>query len=659
MVHKIPFLSVDAQDNVLMKGNASFKVLINGKESGMFANNLSQILRTMPASSVLRIEVITIPPSKYDADGLTGIINIVTNRKIAGGYKGSLNVNEGFPKGGPGIGGSITAQVGKLGINAFAGAGIDNRLQTSFFNNRTTTGTNPVVLQQNGNTRLDAKNVYTGMELSYEIDSLNLVTGNLNISGNRQNGVINQVSSLTGPGNTVQQAYYLNNVNRGNGGGFDAALNYQLGFRADKNSLLTFSYRYSDYGSNTSTHIDISNPVHYPVPDYKQPNNADTKEQTAQIDYVHPIHKVNMEAGVKAIFRNSNSNSQYLSLDSANNIFEADPALSNQFNYIQDVFSAYNSYQFSLKKWNFSAGLRAEETYVNAKFISTNTSAVQNYFNVVPSIAINHSFANNSSLNLGFAQRIQRPGIDRLNPFVDRSNPDYIIVGNPGLRPVLMNNMELGYSNGGGKKVSVYVAAGYTFFNNLELTVTNFDPASQITTTTYEDNAKGGGVGFNYHLSYAAGKLYSLTLNGYVMQFFVNGTEDIASSKTNILAGHVSLSNGFKFDGGWSANVNGDYNSHAPRSIQGVSNAYFTSSLSLNKELVKNKLFVSGAINNPFTKFRNDVTRITGPGFEETNSNQLYFRSVRFTLNYNFGHLASDIKKSRKTINNDDKGAAF
>jgi hypothetical protein len=119
------------------------------------------------------------------------------------------------------------------------------------------------------------------------------------------------------------------------------------------------------------------------------------------------------------------------------------------------------------------------------------------------------------------------------------------------------------------------------------------------------------------------------------------------------------LSNGFNFDGGWSANVNGDYNSHAPRSIQGVSNAYFSTSLSLNKELIKNKLSVSGAINSPFTKFRNDVTRITGPDFTEINRNQLYFRSVRFSLNYNFGHLSSDIKKSRKTINNDDAGGAF
>ena len=96
MMRKVPFISIDANDNILLKGNSSFKVLINGKPSGMVENNLKAVLQSMPASTIQSIEVITNPPSKYDAEGLAGIINIITNKKIADGYKGTLNFNESF-----------------------------------------------------------------------------------------------------------------------------------------------------------------------------------------------------------------------------------------------------------------------------------------------------------------------------------------------------------------------------------------------------------------------------------------------------------------------------------------------------------------------------------------------------------------------------------
>ncbi|MES2277206.1 MAG: outer membrane beta-barrel protein [Bacteroidota bacterium] len=656
MIHKIPFLSVDADDNVLMKGNTSFKVLINGNESGLFTNNLKEILKSMPASSILRIEVITTPPSKYDAEGLAGIINIITNRKIAGGSKGNVNLHEGFPNGGPGLGGSITAQNGKFGINAFGGGSTYTNPATNYETSRTAFGGNPSLLQQAGYNSGSGRSGYFGTDLSYEIDSLHLLSADLNISGNKKNDFTWQNSLLKAVDRTIQQGYDLDNRNHSNSSGFDAALNYQLGFKSDKNTLLTFSYRYSQISTHNTADISFSNPFNYPTPDYHQPDNADSREQTAQVDYTQPIHKLTMETGVKAIFRNSSSDFEYLTFDNASNQFKNNATLGNTFNYAQEVFAAYNSYRFSFKKCNFSAGLRAEETYIKANFISTGTFLDKTYFNLLPSIAINRPFAGNCSLNFGYTQRILRPGIGRLNPFVDRSNPDFIIAGNPNLRPVVMNDLQLGYSTPLGKNISLFAAADYTFFNNLELPVILFDPATQVTTTTYENNGKGGGVGVNINLNYSPFKFYRLSLNGNAMQFFVTGTGNIAASRMHILAGHVSLSNSFKFRGGWSSNLNADYQSHMPRSIQGVSNAYFSTTVSVNKELVKDKLYVSGAINNPFSKFRNNLVTTTSPDFFQVDKNQKYFRYTTFSLNYKSGRLKSDIKKSRKNIKNDDVG---
>jgi ferric enterobactin receptor len=656
MIHKIPFLSLDADDNLLLKGNSSFKVLINGKESGVFTNNLKEILKSMPASSVMRIEVITIPPAKYDAEGLTGIINIITNRKIVGGYKGNFNVYERFPNGGPGAGGSFTAQDGRFGINAFVGGSTYTNPQTTYDNMRATTGTDASILQQAGTNSGNGKNGYFGTELSYEIDTLNLLTGNFNISGRRHNGYTCQNSLLNSTDGTSLQGYDLDNNNHSTGGDFDAAMNYQLGFHSDKNTLLTISYRYSQHSSNTSTNIDISNPLDYTTPDYQQPDKENSREQTVQVDYTRPLHKIKMEAGVKAIFRNSSSDFEYLSFDSTNDQFENEASMGNTFSYVQDVFGGYNSYQFSLKKWNFSAGLRAEETYVHANFISTDTFLNRTYFNILPSIAINHQYSGNRALSLGFTQRIQRPGINQLNPFVDRADPDFISSGNPKLVPVVMNNIQVGYNTTIAKKVSLFIAATYTFFNNLILQSTLFDPSTQITTTTYENAGKGGGVGLNLNLNYSAAKFYNLSLNGNVMQFFVDGTGDVAADRMDMLAGHVSLSNGFKLDGGWSATLNGDYQSRAPHSLQAVSNAYFSSSLSVSRQFVARKLAVSASVNNPFTKFRYNLTTTTSPDFLQVDENQKYFRYVNFSLNYNFGKLKSGIKKNRKGINNDDVG---
>ena len=472
MIHKIPYLSLDANNTVLMEGNTSYKVLINGKPSGMLTNNLTDILRSMPASTVVRIEVITIPPSKYDAEGMAGVINIITNKKVNNGYKGTVNINDNFPAGGPGIGTSFTAQQGKFGINAYGGGSIYNSPQTSSTNQRITTDTNATVLKQSGYNKSNSKNVYFGTELSYEIDSLDLLSGNFNISGYRNTGSSSQTSTLDSASRLVQ-GYDLANSNRGNGGGVDAAINYQLGFRSDKNKLLTFSYQYSAYGSNGNTDIDVSNPINYTTPDNTQYNNQNSKENTFQVDYTQPLKKVNMEAGVKAILRDSKSNSEYSSLDSATDQFVIDPTMGNMFNYTQDVFGAYNSYQFSLKRWSFNGGLRAEYTYVDADFMSTTSNSIQNYFNVVPTISVNKSLDANSSFNFGFTQRIRRPSIYRLNPFVDRSDPDFISSGNPNLRPVIMNMLQAGY-NYNGKKVSVFISSDYMFFNNLDLPVTSF-----------------------------------------------------------------------------------------------------------------------------------------------------------------------------------------
>ncbi|RYF60934.1 MAG: TonB-dependent receptor, partial [Cytophagaceae bacterium] len=448
MMRKVPLLSLDADNNILMKGNSDFKILINGKPSSMMERNYKDILRSMPASSIERIEVITSPPAKYDAEGLAGIINIITTKKLDNGYNGSLNLSERFPTGGPGLGGSISAKLGKFGISAFGGASLQTNLPIRGGVQRITTGGQPTTLLQEGTTGSENRTAYLGYEMSYEIDTLNLISTQFNLNGSKLVGNSLQTSTLMSS-DVRLQGYNLETNRRGNGNGVDASLNYQHSFRSDKTRMLTFSYRYLSYADRQTSALNITNRVNYPIHDYQQVNDQHFSEQTFQADYVHPIKKHQIEAGLKGILRDNQSDFQYAAADSGTGQFVIQPTISNRFRNTQNVFGGYTTYQYVVKSWGVKAGLRIEQTVIDADFISVDASLKRTYFNLIPSVSVNRKFKNNSGLTLGYTQRIQRPGIYQLNPFVDRSNPNFERTGNPDLRPALVNDIQLTFSGTG------------------------------------------------------------------------------------------------------------------------------------------------------------------------------------------------------------------
>ncbi|MCX2492874.1 TonB-dependent receptor [Pedobacter sp. PF22-3] len=651
MMHKIPYISLDGSDNIMLKGNSSFKVLINGKPSASVENNLNTILKSMPASTIEKIEVITTPPSKYDGEGLTGIINIITVKKLNDGYSGSLNANGNFPVGGPGLGGSFTAKTGKFAISAYGGGSLNYNPQTTYINNRSTFGSNPTSLLQQGINKSNNKSAYFGTEMSLEIDSIHLISAQLNLNGNHSNTNRTQMSALR-ENNILTQAYDLFSDNQGNVFGIDAAINYQIGFKAVKDRLLTFSYQFSDNQNNRDDQVATTGQLNFNTPDYQQHDSQRFNEHTMQVDFITPVKKVNIEAGLKAILRNSNSDFGYNSFNSFNNVFEPDPALSNQYTNTQNVFSAYNSYQINLNSWNINAGLRVEGTMIRADFISNNTATDQNYLNFLPSVAIGKNFKNSTSLNFGFSQRIRRPGINRLNPYIDRSNPNFEVTGNPNLRPVLINDFQIGY--GLNKKVSLNIGINYSFMNNLDLQVIDFDPATQITRTSYANTGRSSNLGGNLSFSYPISKTYSINLNGNATYLWLEGIADGKIVNNNRLMYSFNLSNGFRFVKGWAVNADLNVISRNPTGLQGYSNGFVGTAFSVNKELIKNKLIFAAQVKNPFTKFRDNIVRSFGPDFNQVYTSQDYFRSFGLSLNYKFGGLNGGINKSKKSIRNND-----
>ncbi|MET1055817.1 MAG: outer membrane beta-barrel protein [Pedobacter sp.] len=649
MMRKIPYLSVDGEDNLLMKGNSSFKVLINGKPSGSLEGNLKAVLKSIPASTIERIEVITTPPAKYDAEGLAGIINIITSKRINNGFNGSVNINESLPVGGPGAGGSFTAKSGRFGISAFGGGNIYHTPKT--FNTNKRVDGDGTLLDQQGNQRSTNKTAYFGTELSYLADSLNLLTAQLNSNGSRVNDYSIQASALTGVNGLLQQ-YGFENESKAKGYGIDAGINYEMGFRAMKNRLLTFSYLFTTNVNDKNGNIAFADRLNFSTPDFLQTDHQRFKEHTIQADFVTPVKKLNIEAGLKGILRKNSSDFDYSALNSAVGSYEPDPVRSNAFRNTQNVFSAYNSYQLNINSWNINAGVRLEETIIRADFSSTASVAKQNYFNVIPSVAIGKGFKDGSSINFGFSQRIRRPGINRLNPYVDRSNPNYEFTGNPELRPVLLNDIQFGYSSN--KKLSVNIGLDYSFMNNLDLQVVDFNPATQITRITYANTGKSSSAGGNFNLRYPVTSSYNASVNGNAMYLWLSGQVNGQPVNNNLLMFAVTFSNVVRLMHGWALNADLGLNSRNPTGLQGYTNGFFSTAFNFNKDIVKDKFSVGGGIRNPFTKYRNSVNTTFGPQFSQVYESLSYFRSFNISLNYNFGGLKDGISKNRVGIENND-----
>jgi len=643
MMRKVPFISVDANENILLKGNSSYRIFINGKPSGMLERDPKNILRSMPASTIQRIEVITNPPAKYDAEGLAGIINIITTKITAAGYNGTVNVNGRYPAG-PGLGATFNIKEGKFGMSAFGGGSFNNTPQTETLNTRTTTGAAPTNLVQQGTTKAKGKSAYFGTELSYEMDSLSLLTAQFNISGNRADGDIIQNSSLNG-GAGVLQGYRLTNSSKGSGKSVDASLNYQLGFKHDKAKLLTFSYRFMNYNSDNTNLLLATNRINYLNPDQVQENRTNTREQTLQVDYVRGFKRWLVEAGVKGILRKNESDFQYA-------INGLNSTAANNYSGDQNILAAYNTWQYTGKKWGIKAGLRIEQTFTDANFVATITNVRQNYLNVVPSVSMNWTLNKASSLNFGFSQRLRRPGVNKLNPFVDRSNPNFVITGNPELRRTMINGAQLSYRTA--KKASLTVSLGYDFVNDMDLPIATFDPVTKITTTTYKNVGNIRAVSGSANVNYPITGQWNFSTNAFAQYFTMQGEIAGIAKRNEVWVLTSSSTLAYSFKSGWRISGGVDVTGRNPTGLQGYSNGFVSSSVSVNKALINNKLTFSASVRNPFTKYRDNKTQTNGNDFTQLTTGQLYFRSFTASLNYNFGKLKDGIKKNKRGINNDD-----
>ena len=653
MLRKVPLLTIDANDNIQLKGNSNYKILINGKESSLVAHNPSDVFKSMPASSIQKIEVITTPPAKYDAEGLTGIINIITNKKVDQGYNASVNMRYNSVYGAGG-GVSLNLKEGKFGFSMYSGGSDRRGIHSSSQNSLITSGNSASDLEQSGSGVQNGHFLYTSEQLSYEIDTLNLLTATFDGNGALFNNINSLFSQTFDPADDVTQRYGQTSTGSTHWNGLDFGVNYQLGFKNNKDRLLTISYKYSKSPNTQNNNLNIFDRYQYNQPSLQQHNNTGTREQTFQADYVHPLKKLNIEGGLKAILRNNFSDFETANLDSLTGEYLNYPQADNNFNYKQDIYSFYTTYQLNLDKWSFKGGVRIENTVVHANFVTENNTPLnQNYTNVIPSVSIQRKFKG-SSINFGFTNRIQRPDISQLNPFVDSLNTKFISTGNPNLRPVLNHNFEVNYSKFG--KGYINLGLSYSFANNTIQNVTKLLD-SATTFTTYQNVGSDKNLGANVSVNYPITKKLNLNINSSISYVFLRGFINEKLYSNEGTQGYAFAYVGYKFNDTWRAGINGGFYS-ANVLLQGKSSAYVFSSVSASKDILKKKASFYLSVNNPFSQYRSYHSFTRDDNFYRSSISQNPYRSINIGFSYRFGKLSAEIKKNKRGIENDDQNSS-
>lgn len=672
MLRKVPLVTVDGEDNIQVNGSSSFKVYVNGKPNNMMSNNPTEVLKSMPANSIKHIEVITNPGPKYDAEGVGGILNIVTVGSGLEGYTATFSANVSNRGAGGGAFGTIKS--GKLTVSARYNYNDQPRNYSSGSQHVTP----EAVTENSSNLDYDGSNKGHGsfqsgsMEASYEIDTLRLVTMSFGLwgGGNKSNGSTDYIATFPENINAAPiYSYSAFNRSKSSWYSIDGGIDYQRLFKV-KDRMLTFSYKINTrpQTSDSYTEYEIDNGYNPDWADYlnrlkNQHNDGEqnTTEHTFQADYTTPIGKLHtLEAGAKYILRNNSSEDDRFDADDTGK-YEYNKDQSSHYKHLNDIIAAYLGYGLKVKRLSGRLGLRYEHTIQDVKYlVGRGEDFTKNFDDVVPSASIGYKLTDMSNLRLGYNMRIYRPGIWALNPYLNDADPSYISRGNPELDSEKSHAFNLSYSNFI-QKFNVNISARYSFTNNSIENVTRLMPDTEIEGLK---NPTGKDVLYSTYAN--IGKTRYASVNGYVNWNATSRTRIYMNMSGNY--SYLEGGEGMRNDG-WSLFAYGGAQHTLPHDwrismnvfgqtpwimLQGKGSSFFDYGVSVNKSFLNKRLTLSAFASNFFKKYMNQSSTTEGSGFVRE-SNYKYSRQ-RFgvSVSYRIGELKASVKKAARTISNDD-----
>ena len=648
MLRKVPMVTVDGQDNIMVKGNSKFRIYKNGHYDPNLSKNAKEVLKAMPASMVKRIEVITDPGAREDAEGVDAILNIVmADGSKFGGLTGVLSATY-TTLNRPNLYTSLTGQIGQLLLSADYGYnGMSSKVTVQGQTTERTflhTG-NRLSSQSDGSNPGDLH--YANLNASYDIDTLNLLSASfggyfykLNVQGDNWT----EMTDADGhPLYSFSNHYWMPGYSHHS---WNGRLDYEHRTRL-KGELLTLSYMLAltrQHSDQENTYNDLVN-VPFPYTNCLMTERERFTEHTFQADWLRPLGKDHqLELGTKYIDRNNNSHNTQEFQGSL-------PATDNRFDHTTRVLAAYADYIYNGDKWSARAGLRYEYSCMRGSYPDGSNAPFRHGFaDWVPQASLKYQLSESQSLKLNYTTSINRPGITYLNPAVV-TTPTVVQHGNPLLVSSHSQTIALIYMYIG-RHLTLQLSPSYRFNNGGIASVESAQ--GDVRYLTYDNIERYRRASFDQYVQWKPFEGTNLVVNNTVCyEHYANPNlhyRNVGWSDSY----YVNLSQQLPWKLRLYLMVYGNIG-HSPTDIYYKQHSYYGYYASLQRSFLRDdRLTIRIGADIPFNNHFMFKGETVNGDYRDFQTVRNHGRQFSLSLTWRFGSLKASVKKTERSIENDD-----
>lgn len=670
VLQNIPSVTVDNEGNVALRNSSDVEVWINGKPSGLTAENRGQILQQMPAESIESVEIMTNPSAKFKPEGSSGIINLVLKKNRKAGYYGSISAGGMYNTTAEKLGGTLGANFSyssqKLEANVNVGFRRMN-MPSGGWSSRDTYQSNGDInnLYQTSENIRSIKGLFSRVSLDYHLTDKNTLSfSGMGMRGrSTTNGTIDYLLNNTTT-NTLLRDYQRNT----DGTGSRNHIHTNLGFRHEfdkKGSMLDISAGYSNHDmAQDSRFVQINNPGKLVTSDLSQIGDGGEKEYEFKIDYTKKFSENSkLEAGMESNYTHQLSNTS--GIDHSNSIDKPIDSYFNKFDYEEQIHAAYLTYGGKLDRFTYQAGVRGE--YYSKWFTNTDRESGTpqhispiDYWQAYPSMFIGYSLPGNNEVQLNITRRVNRPRGMQLNPYRNYSDSTNVSYGNPNLNPEYSLAYELNYI----KTWDAHTLSGSAYYratNNVIQGINFVQNGVMQSTSTNLSNQANAGLELVakdrlfqvLNLTTSVNLYYSKLDSGVYIE------DDVVLAQTKkqeLFSWNARTMANFALSKTTFGQITAEYN--APRLIaQGKENANFAVDFGLRQTFLDKKLSLNLMVRDVFYSRKRNTTT-TGPGYYQQGYTYWGGRMIGLTASYNFGNMKpkKQEKSGQQEMNSMDSG---
>lgn len=658
VLDNVPSVSVDVEGNVSLRGSENVRILINGKPSGLVGMSSTDALRQLPADAIEKVEVITSPSARYDAEGTAGILNIILRKGKANGFNGSVSASAGIPDN-YGLSANLNYRTNK--VNYFASGGYNYRnapgsskSDVTYFNSN-----KDIISYRNEIRDYDRENngFNTRFGTEYFLSDKTSITATILYRESNGEDLSTNISDefntnkiLTRTNNRVELEDEKDITS-------EYALNFMHDF--DKNGhKLTLDFQYENSVENSSALItdnDVFPSLFENNPERNSTDN-DTKNILLKGDYVLPIgENSQFELGFNVNLDQLNSDYLVEEFDTNTNQFVNNTNFSNTLDFEQNVYSLYTQYGNKVNKFSYLLGLRMENTDRKINLLQTNENFDKNFTEFFPTINLGLEFSDSESVTLGYNRRLSRPRYWFLNPFESRTSQTYIRTGNVNLDPTYTNAFDLGYLKRW-EKLTLNSSIYYQHaINNIEMAqreelrdVNGVETLVIITTPI--NLSSQDRYGFEFTANYNPLKWWKITNSFNFFKSVTDGNFNGINYDSENVSWFTRLESRISLPGGIDWQTSGMYMGPS-ESARSKTKGMFGVNLALSKDILKEKGTLSLNVSDVFNTRKRESTNYSPTTIAE---NEFQWRKRQVMLN--FTYRFNEKKKPQRPQREDNGG---